>query len=250
MSLGPAILSPFPQTQVIPVGVPVGAVIPYAGPIDEGDSSQAPPLRQILAAQGWLVCDGSLVPISQFPVLAALLGNAYGNQENGQFRLPDYRGVFLRGVNGNREPPNDPDAGNRTGSGPGGEGNTGNHVGSLQKDQFQEHEHQYTAATVTNKFQSQPEGLPAVMATAQSTTTAVVCKPRNETPPCFGAETRPLNIYVYFLIKAAVDVLAFTVPPPASGFAPLRGGFADTSAGASRTSDQIFTSFLSPPSPP
>jgi microcystin-dependent protein len=219
MTQGPVIFPPFPQTQVIPVGVPVGAVIPYAGPIDE-DPNQAPALRQILAAQGWLVCDGSLVPISQFPALAALLGTAYGTQENGQFRLPDYRGVFLRGVNGGRQPPNDPDAGNRTGSGPGGKGNIGNQVGSLQTCQFQEHEHQYAPGTAPGNFQT--GGEPGLIATAQSsTTTEVVCKPQNESPPCFGAETRPLNIYVHFLIKAAADVLAITVPPPAGGFAPL-----------------------------
>lgn len=221
MSQGPVILSPFPQPQMIPVGVPIGAVIPYAGPIDEGDATQTPALRQVLAAQGWLVCDGSLVPISQFPVLAALLGDAYGNQENGQFRLPDYRGVFLRGVNGTREPPNDPDAAHRSGSGPNGQGNTGNQVGSIQTAQFQEHEHQYTAGTVKGHFQ--PGEGPGVVATLQATTTSVVCKTRQaSSTTCFGAETRPLNIYVYFLIKAAADVLTISVLPPAGSLAPLR----------------------------
>jgi hypothetical protein len=94
----------------------VGTVIAYAGPIDE-DHEQKPARRQILAAQGWLVCDGSPVQISEFPALAALLGDAYGNQEDGKFYLPDYQGVFLRGVNGNREPPRDPGISSRIGSG-------------------------------------------------------------------------------------------------------------------------------------
>jgi microcystin-dependent protein len=222
MSHGPLVLPPFPQSQVIPVGIPVGAVVPYAGPIDEEDPQQAPALRQILAAQGWLVCDGSPVPISQFPALAALLGNAYGNQENGQFRLPDYRGVFLRGVNGTREPPNDPDVDKRTGSGLGGQGNTGKQVGSLQMSQFQEHEHQYAPGTKPVTFQAgEAPGLTA--AGQSSTTTAVVCTPQNESSSCFGTETRPLNIYVYFLIKAAADVLTIAVPPPVGGLVPLRG---------------------------
>jgi rhizosphere induced protein len=216
MSHGPLVLPPFPQSQVIPIGVPVGAVIPYAGPIDE---DQAPDLRQILAAQGWLVCDGSLVPISQFPALAALLGNAYGNQENGQFRLPDYRGVFLRGVNGNREPPRDPDVSSRTGSGPNQTGNSGKNVGSLQMSQFQEHEHNYTAGTDRSGFQ--PGDTLGVITTKPSTTTSVVCETGQAgSTTCFGAETRPLNIYVYFLIKAAADVLAIAVQPPVGG---LRG---------------------------
>jgi microcystin-dependent protein len=221
MNQGPVIHLPFPQTQMIPVGVPVGAVIPYAGPLDE-DPDQKPALRQILTAQGWLVCDGSLVPISQFPALAALLGNAYGNQENGQFRLPDYRGVFLRGVNGGRQPPNDPDAGNRTGSGPGGKGNIGNQVGSLQTCQFQEHEHQYTPSTEPGSFQPGEE--PGVTTVLQSTTTSVVCGTgQASSATCFGAETRPLNVYVYFLIKAVADVLTIAVPPPAGRIYPFMG---------------------------
>lgn len=213
MKPGPRLFPLFPQAQVIPVEVPVGAVIPYAGPIDEGDSTQTPALRQVLAAQGWLVCDGSLVPISQFPALAALLGDAYGNQENGQFRLPDYRGVFLRGVNGEREPPRDPDVSSRTGSGPNETGNSGKNVGSLQMFQFQEHEHRYDTETLTSVFQ--PGGDPAVTATRPSTTTAVVCEwGQASSNTCFGTETRPLNIYVYFLIKAAAEVVAVAAPPP------------------------------------
>lgn len=211
--MNPSILSPFPQAQMIPVGVPVGTVVAYAGLIDE-DPQQAPARRQVLAAQGWLVCDGSAVPVSQYPVLAVQLGNAYGNQQDGQFYLPDYRGVFLRGVNGDRQAPNnDPGAAQRTGSGPSGQGNTGNQVGSLQTSQFQEHEHQYTAGTVTGNFQ--PGGTPAVTTATQSTTTAVVCEAGDaSSTACFGAETRPLNLYVYFLIKATADVIAIAAPPP------------------------------------
>ncbi len=208
--MNPSIFSPFLPAPMIPAGVPVGTVVAYAGLIDE-DAQQAPARRQILAAQGWLVCDGGTVPVSQYPVLAVVLGNAYGNQKNGQFCLPDYRGVFLRGVNGDRQSPNDPAAAQRTGSGPGGQGNTGNQVGSLQTSQFQEHEHQYTPGTVPGTFQ--PGEAEGVQSTTQSTTTAVVCEAGDAASTgCFGAETRPLNLYVYYLIKATADVIAIAAP--------------------------------------
>ncbi|MES1244934.1 MAG: phage tail protein [Acidobacteriota bacterium] len=214
--MNPSILSPYAQVQVTPTGVPVGTVIAYAGPVD-GANGQA------LTAQGWLVCDGSQVLVSAYPVLASLLGNAYGNQQDGQFYLPDYRGVFLRGVNGDRQSPNDPGAANRTGSGPDGQGNTGNAVGSLQTAQFQEHEHQYTAGTVTANFQA--GGAPAVTSAVESTTTSVVCEAGDtSSTSCFGAETRPLNLYVYFLIKATPDALAVAVPSMVGGLSPRGGG--------------------------
>lgn len=214
----PSILSPHGQPRLIHVGVPVGTVVAYAGLIDE-DPDQAKARRQVLAAQGWLVCDGSTFCQSEYPALATALGNSYGNAQDGQYFLPDYRGMFLRGVNGGRQgPDNDPGAAQRTGSGPGGQGNTGDNVGSLQTCQFQEHEHQYTAGTTPGAFE--PGGSTGVASTVQSTTTAVVCASGDPaSTQCFGAETRPLNLYVYYLIKATVDVIAVAPTPT-----PLRVG--------------------------
>jgi microcystin-dependent protein len=41
---------------------------------------------------GWLACDGSLVAISQYEVLYALLGTTYGGDGVNTFGLPDMRG--------------------------------------------------------------------------------------------------------------------------------------------------------------
>ena len=111
---------------------PPGSVMAYMG-------TNAPP--------GWLPCDGSAVPISQYPALFAVIGTASGNG-NGfptTFNLPDLRGVFLRGVNGTRiDGLGDPgDGRNSEFTG----GNSGNAVGSYQGDVFKAHRHDNGAVT-------------------------------------------------------------------------------------------------------
>jgi microcystin-dependent protein len=44
------------------------------------------------APQGWAFCDGSLLPISQNPVLFTLIGTTYGGDGVTTFALPDLRG--------------------------------------------------------------------------------------------------------------------------------------------------------------
>lgn len=44
------------------------------------------------APRGWAFCDGSLLPMSSNPSLAALLGTAYGGDGQSTFALPDLRG--------------------------------------------------------------------------------------------------------------------------------------------------------------
>lgn len=42
--------------------------------------------------QGWLPCDGRLLPIMQYQALFSLLGTAYGGDGRTNFGLPDLRG--------------------------------------------------------------------------------------------------------------------------------------------------------------
>jgi microcystin-dependent protein len=43
------------------------------------------------APQGWAFCDGSLLPISEFDTLFALIGTTYGGDGQTTFALPDLR---------------------------------------------------------------------------------------------------------------------------------------------------------------
>lgn len=59
-------------------------VTPYVGQIMAFGGNFAP--------QGWALCDGSLLPISQYDVLFNLIGTTYGGDGQTTFALPDLRG--------------------------------------------------------------------------------------------------------------------------------------------------------------
>lgn len=87
-------------------GLPVGSMMPVFkeslgstsdsfGVLDGSPVSRFP---------GWLYCDGSLVFPSDYPALFSVLGNTYGADFSGRFRLPDMRNKKVVGtgpVNGN-----------------------------------------------------------------------------------------------------------------------------------------------------
>lgn len=111
------------------LGIPSGVVFPFAG-------STAP--------YGYLVCDGSAISRADYPSLFAALGTSHGSGDGSTtFNLPDYRGRFMRGVDGTAG--NDPDTTSRTAIAAG--GNTGNAVGSVQGHSFQTHTHTQNAHT-------------------------------------------------------------------------------------------------------
>jgi len=102
---------------------PAGIVLPYAG---------------ATAPDGWLICNGSAVSRSVYSRLFLAIGVSCGYGDNATtFNVPDYRGVFLRGVSGVSS--NDPDKLTRTAMNAG--GNTGNSVSSIQSENFSSHNH-------------------------------------------------------------------------------------------------------------
>jgi microcystin-dependent protein len=44
------------------------------------------------APTGWFLCEGQLLPISQYTALFSLLGTTYGGDGRSTFALPDFRG--------------------------------------------------------------------------------------------------------------------------------------------------------------
>ena len=152
--------------------VPPGTVVAYAG-------STPPP--------GWLLCDGREVTRTLYPALFAAITTTYGSvSTTASFRLPDYRGYFLRGVDGGAG--RDPDVISRTAIITG--GNTGGAVGSVQGDEFKAHTHSYTTRNSWHQRQYNPqyEWFWADESTA-------------DTGSAGGAETRPVNAYVNWIIK-------------------------------------------------
>lgn len=143
--------------------MPVGTVLPYFG---------------TTAPQGWLLCDGAAISRSTYNELFTVIGTScgYGNNST-TFNLPDLRGMFLRGVDGTAG--NDPDKTSRTALNTG--GNTGNNIGSYQGD----------AAKISAAGASQNQAGSDLVRKSSGTSFADV----------HGNETRPINVYVNFIIK-------------------------------------------------
>ena len=183
--------NPFLATIVGTTGVPVGTVIAFAGDATASDWQAANP--------NWLICQGQTVPQAQYYELYVALGSGtiYGGDEK-TFTLPNYSAMFLRGVAQKGTGPNQ-DPGDRTAAA---KSSDANGVGSTQTGMVQTHEHQYNAFTPDTGPAG--EGLNTLPMAAQT--------PETSSMNLSGEETRPVNVYVYFLIKAASGFAVVGVP--------------------------------------
>ncbi|NEO44431.1 MAG: tail fiber protein [Moorea sp. SIO4A3] len=189
-------------------GVPIGTVCPFAGRIhpvtgeknnifgsSSGCSSQNaqpgtlnPDIPLLYPeALGWMLCDGRYLDKDVYSELFAVLGTLYGSNNN-MFRIPDYRGLFMRGVDAGSGV--DPEAAQRISP----EGNgTSSGIGSLQWDALQEHQHNYDAVDLAATAGSGNAG-------AQTSFRKPTSSPNS--PALVSAyETRPKNIAVNYIIK-------------------------------------------------
>jgi microcystin-dependent protein len=141
---------------------------------------------------GWLLCDGSLVDVSQYSDLYSAIGNNFGETaSSSQFYLPDLRGRFIRGVDDGAG--RDPDVASRTDmKNPAVLSAT---VASVQSYAFQNHVHPYTMFPFEeDKSNPIADGSYWIQGT---TNTGEV----DSTQYNVSSETRPLNAYAYFFIK-------------------------------------------------
>ena len=195
------------------VDPPVGTIVAFAGlaaAVNEG-------------AGNWLVCDGRPMNRHEHAALFQAIGTAWGGDGEPTFFLPDLRGQFLRGVDkavdGRTEPQHDADrdlrGAFRPEAAPGLPGNAGNEVGSFQADDFLRHVHRiadpghdhevkrgflangqggYGQGGHTGGGGSDSYDWGDRRITTPSTTGIQVV-------PAGGSETRPVNAYVYWLIR-------------------------------------------------
>lgn len=125
---------------------------------------------------GWLECNGGVISRTSYAALFAAIGTTYGSGDGSTtFSLPDLRGEFVRGWDHSRG------------------ADSGRQLGSWQADEIKSHTHTLpleaggssnnASLTDTANTDEGTYGTPATGATG-------------------GAETRPRNVALMFIIKA------------------------------------------------
>ncbi|MEM0998138.1 MAG: phage tail protein [Bacteroidota bacterium] len=165
--------------------LPAGTVVAYAGRVVGPDGTHEELGIAEVRKFGWMVCDGTSLDKNQYPALYMALGGLYGEDE-ATFNLPNYSGYFLRATNVREG--KDPDQRDAP------EGGAENDPGSTQGFALQAHEHTYTMAQAGTVGSAQSAAATAVP--GQQTTGILP-----ETVKTSDNETRPVNIYVHYLIK-------------------------------------------------
>lgn len=193
--------------------VPIGTIVAYAGEITQSFEKDS----------GWMVCDGRLVDQEEYSELFHIIGTCWGGDGIKNFRLPDLRGVFLRGLD-------EPSAnGLKTNSDKGGENRIlandekGEGVGSFQR---------YATAVPKKSFQASlingetdtchfDKGCQGSGAQAPQDKEGTVVKGGNK-------ESRPKNKAVYYLIKYTEKIFGQAVYLPVGSVIPFAGVMTDS----------------------
>lgn len=182
---------------------PVGAVVAYAGPVDEN----------FTGGDRWKLCDGAELPRDEYEALWGLLKDTYGGRldANGRefFNLPDYRGYFLRGADNGAGV----DRGVVERVSPTNASTLSAGVGSVQGESFASHKHGVQGGLENRPFsstarnQSEHKGgfaegaLFADSGMSGVSRDAGHVKVKITEEPKGGSETRPVNISVNWIIK-------------------------------------------------
>ena len=174
--------------------VPIGAIIMWAG------SKNSIP-------EGWLYCNGQILQqTGTYAALFTQIGHSFGNPAQSpsynpgtQFFLPDLRGYFVRGVDDGAG--RDPESAGRTDMQSG--ATVGGIVGSVQTSEVGPHLHNYPTLTTPPMFSPPPPNYQFTTGNQQGEAevywdAASPVQTANST----GAESRPVNAYLYFIIKA------------------------------------------------
>jgi microcystin-dependent protein len=176
---------------------PAGVIAGYGGPIS-GE------VLAVLKNQGWLLCDGSLLPKDDPSTaqLFTIIGFSFGGDGTQQFALPDLRGRFIRGADHNRGK----DPGPRTGTG--GVGSSQGFATALPMVPFvsntQWTDHTHSVPHIPNDDHNTACALGGGSAEEWSSSVQTSSSAGDHRHSISGggdAETRPKNIYLYYLIR-------------------------------------------------
>jgi len=167
----------------VDLGSPAGIIAPFAG---------------TTAPSGWLACEGQAVSQTTYAALYAAIGATWntGGEGAGNFRLPDLRGMFVRGTGTNA-----------TGSS---SGAVGPSVGAYAADTYLNHSHtasqpahshSYTGVSGSSSYNGGTGGSITVPNAAALTTGTAQPAITVDTSTTGGTETKPKNYGVLYIIK-------------------------------------------------
>lgn len=143
------------------------------------------------APTGWFICDGTAVSRTTYSALFAVIAETFGQGDNSTtFNIPDFRGKFLRMVDGATG--RDPNAATRIAMNTGGA--TGDNIGSIQDSEFESHQHTITGGAVGGNYslETKTSYLGEPLIARNTSNTSLVGG---------STETRPINAYVNYIIK-------------------------------------------------
>ncbi|MEM9546145.1 MAG: phage tail protein [Bacteroidota bacterium] len=181
--------------------IPPGSIMAYAGKIlkEQPNSNEE---GMYLEPYGWLVCDGRQLKVAEYPMLYQAIGNLYdlevdknSDEADVTFRIPDYRGYFLRMVDESGKVDQD-NADRKLAN-----GTVNSGVGSMQEDAIQEHYHgikKESGNLLADGTQFQSEKAPN--STGGLTPASSSTDLSNELKVSIN-ENRPKNMSVYYIIK-------------------------------------------------
>lgn len=180
-------------------GVPSGSLQAYAG---------------TTVPTGWLLCDGSAVRRADYPSLFQAIGTTWGDgttttisggqtSASNHFNLPDLRGRFVRGVDGDGATiptgpvAHDPDRDTRVATAAGSQ--VGNRVGTLQDSAFKLHTH--AVFTGFNANANGGCGFQGMLNGAGIYSTLPDACSGHPIEEVGDDETRPVNVAALYIIK-------------------------------------------------
>lgn len=170
--------------------VPIGTVAAYSGKPDD------------IELNGWMICDGRSLDKNnkKYAELFNLIGVTYGGDASPFFKIPDYRGLFLRGLDQGTK--RDPDAGVRISTGTPSPVILGDKIGSYQDDALQTHQHNISyqlSATGSNNTNDVDSG--SDKKNSSPNAGQITIRVLDPIGAKTSAENRPKNVSVYWIIK-------------------------------------------------
>ena len=165
--------------QYVDAAGPAGAIMAFAG---------------TTAPSGWLKCEGQAVSQTTYATLFAAIGTTWdiGGEGAGNFRLPDLRGMFVRGTGTNA-----------TGSS---SGAVGPSVGTYAADTYLNHTHTdsghtHTVAVSSSGATWNTTSTAGNITASAGTITTSTGTANIQTSTTGGTETKPKNYGVLYIIK-------------------------------------------------